>query len=110
MNTEQIEKCKELCWRSRDTCQTTLFTHRLQMGDEYVAEAHVKIMIDCIEMCQLSADFITRESDMHVISCAACADVCDRCAVSCEQIGGDHMLACADICRECADACRSMGH
>lgn len=98
----------EICWNCRHECQTTLFNHCLPMGGEHVAEDHVKIMMDCIQICQTAADFMTRGSGLHAEVCAACAEICDACADSCEEIGGQEMERCADICRQCADACREM--
>lgn len=108
-NQDQMKECKELCWSCRDMCQRTLFTHCLHMGGEHTAEAHVKIMIDCIQICQITADFLTRGSEMHASVCSACADICDRCANSCNAIEGTHMEACAEMCRTCADMCRYVG-
>ena len=65
-------------------------------------------MMDCIEICQTAADFMTRGSDLHAAVCAACADVCDACAESCEMMDDDEMNACAKACRACADSCREM--
>jgi hypothetical protein len=86
----------------------TLFNHCLEMGGKHVEPKHVKLMTDCIEICQTSADFMTRGSKLHESVCAACADVCEACAVSCDAIGGDEMKHCAELCRKCAKSCREM--
>ena len=67
---------------------------------------HVKIMTDCIEICQLTADALVRGSLMHKVLCMVCADICDACAVSCEEIGDPAMMKCAETCYVCADNCR----
>lgn len=103
-----MQTCIQLCWDCRQICQETLFNHCLAMGGRHVGQAHVRIMADCIQACQVSADFMTRGSELHGYQCAACATVCDACAQSCEGIGGKDMLACADACRRCATACRDM--
>ncbi len=99
----------QLCWECRATCQETLYQHCLDMGGEHVAAAHVKAMTDCIEICQVAADFMTRRSPLHMVVCAACAAICSACATSCDHIAGDTMKACADLCRRCAKACDDMG-
>lgn len=104
-----LKNCIELCWQCRTECLKTLYGHCLEAGGEHVAPDHVLLMTDCIEICQLSADSMTRGSSMHTSICAACADICDACAQSCSDIGGDAMERCAEICRECADSCRKMG-
>jgi hypothetical protein len=72
---------------------------------------HIRVMMDCAEICQTSANFMLRGSDLHVHTCAACAEICDRCAADCERMADDtRMAACAEMCRRCADSCRSMAH
>lgn len=99
-----------ICWQCRDTCQDVLYNHCFKMGGKHVQEDHVKIMTDCIEICQTAADFMRRNSRLHPSACRTCADVCEACADSCERIGGAEMQRCADICRSCAESCREMSH
>ena len=100
--------CITTCWECRDECQKTLFTHCLYEGGKHLEPEHVKLMADCIQICQTAADFMTRQSPLHASVCAACADICEACAKSCEAIGGEHMKRCAEICRRCAQSCREM--
>jgi len=103
-----LEACIKLCWACRHDCQKTLFRHCLEEGGAHAAPDHVKLMTDCMEICQTAADFMTRESSMHTATCRACAEICEACARSCERIGDSHMNACAEICRQCAASCREM--
>ncbi len=105
---DMMTECKQLAWACRETCQRTLFKYCLQMDGEHSAPRHVKTMIDCIQICQVAADFITRESENHTSVCETCATICDKCVTSCEMLGGEHMQACANACRKCADMCRKM--
>lgn len=108
---QEMHRAIELAWRCRDECQTTLFHHCLAMGGSHVEQSHVKLMADCIQICQSAADFMTRGSAMHAEICRACAAVCEACAASCDEVGGEDMQRCAEICRECAQICRDMaGH
>lgn len=108
MSDTTLKTCIALCWECRTECQKTLFDHCLKMGGRHAEAGHVRIMTDCIEMCQTAADFMTRHSTLHTATCAACAEVCEACAKSCEAVGGDRMTACAEICRRCAESCREM--
>jgi hypothetical protein len=103
-----LHECIELCWSCRDTCQSMLFNHCLIEGGPHLAPDHVRLMADCVQICQTSADFMTRNSAMHAHTCAACAKVCDACAESCEALGDEDMRRCAEMCRRCADSCRLM--
>jgi heterodisulfide reductase subunit A-like polyferredoxin len=43
-------------------------------------------------------------------TCSLCAQICDRTAIACEQMGSDAtMMLCATICRKCGEYCNSMG-
>jgi hypothetical protein len=105
---DKFKECIRECWECRTECQTTLFNHCLQEGGEHLEESHVKLMMDCIQICQTAADFMTRNSSLHAEICKACASVCEVCADSCEEIGGEMMSQCARACRNCAESCREM--
>lgn len=96
----------ELAWSCRDTCQSTLYNYCLEHG--HTAPDHVRIMADCIQICQTAADFMTRNSAFHAAACRACAEICDACANSCETMDDAAMKACVDVCRACAESCRAM--
>jgi hypothetical protein len=104
----RMHDCIQHCWDCRDTCQATLYNYCLARGGHHVEQAHVRVMEDCIQICQTAADFMTRGSDQHAAICAACADVCDACAESCEMMDDEEMTACARVCRACAESCREM--
>ena len=76
------------CWDARNSCQETLFNTCLDMGGRHVEQRHVKLMVDCIALCQTTADCMTRRSEMFDVISSACATVCEATAESCERIGG----------------------
>jgi hypothetical protein len=101
-------ECIQHCLDCHDECQQVLFDHCLEIGGEHADADHVRLMVDCIEICQLAADFMKRESPLHRSVCQACAQVCDACAESCEKLESPEMKHCAEVCRLCAKACREM--
>ncbi|NBO19946.1 MAG: four-helix bundle copper-binding protein [Proteobacteria bacterium] len=105
----EVQSCIDVCQECHDVCQETLFGHCLQMGGEHVGKEHVKLMMDCIELCQAAANFMRRDSQFHAYVCAACAEICEACAESCAEVGGRRMKECADVCYLCAEKCREMG-
>lgn len=105
---KDMQECIANCNDCRDECEKVLFQHCLEMGGEHLAQEHVRIMADCVEICQAAANFMLRGSSMHGDVCRACANICKECAESCDQIGGEEMERCADVCRECAESCREM--
>jgi hypothetical protein len=103
-----IRKCIEECLSCYQICLETV-THCLQKGGKHAEASHIRLLLDCTDICQTSANFMIRGSDLHTRTCAVCAEVCERCAESCEQFGDDEkMKACAEACRRCAESCRRM--
>jgi len=84
-------------------------THCLDKGGKHAESRHIGLLLDCAEICQTSANFMLRGSDQHPSACAICAEVCERCAARCDQLGNeDFMRRCAEACRRCAQSCREM--
>ena len=106
----RMQDCIDACWQTHHFCQDTLYNHCLNHGEDHVTPQHVRLMTDCIQICQVAADFMTRGSALHLEVCGACAAICEKCAESCDAIDGDDdiMHRCAQICRRCADQCRQM--
>jgi hypothetical protein len=105
--THSIEQCIETCVRCHRICLETAARHLAGEGE--IGATHLRLLLDCAEICQTSANFMIRGSDLHGETCAACAAICDRCADECDRLGDDpHMAACAEICRRCAESCRDM--
>jgi hypothetical protein len=105
---ERMRACIEECHGCHDICEE-MVVHCLQMGGEYAEPSHIRLLLDCAEICQTSANFMLRMSDFHGQTCGVCADVCERCAKDCERFGDDPMMKqCAEVCRSCAQSCREM--
>lgn len=108
---QEMQTCIDNCQNCHAVCLETI-AHCLEMGGEHASAAHIKLLQDCVQICQTSADFMIRMSDFHAQTCGVCADVCARCADECEKMatgdGADFMQRCADACRKCAESCRQM--
>jgi len=86
-----------------------MISHCLELGGEHAAANHIKALLDCAELCETSAAFMARGSDLHPRVCGVCAEACERCAEECERFPDDQMMAaCAAICRQTAESCRTM--
>jgi len=102
-NMDIMTECHNICLET--------VSHCLQMGGNHARPEHITVLLDCAEICQLSANFMLRKSNLHALSCATCAEICDRCAQSCDGFRDEAdqtMKQCAEICRRCAEACRRM--
>lgn len=103
-----MQECIDTCLHCHRVCLEALTQHCLRMGGEHVEQQHVKLMLDCIQICQTSADFMIRGSERHQLTCGICAEICRQCAASCSRLEGDAMRYCATTCTQCSDTCRAM--
>ena len=99
-------QCLKDCQECHDVCLRTAMNYCLKKGGKHVEPTHFRLMFNCAELCQTAAHFMLSDSPSHAVVCAACADVCEVCAKSCDELGG--MEDCAQICRQSAESCREM--
>ena len=106
--SEQMLACIQNCQDCHRACLQTL-AYCMKQGGRHAAPEHLRLLMDCADVCLTSASFMIRGSALHVHTCAACAAVCERCAEDCAEMGDDpRMRALADTCRHCAESCRAM--
>lgn len=105
----EMQQCIEECTRCHAICLQTV-GHCLELGGKHADPAHIRLPLDCAEICQTSANFMLRGSDLHQRTCAVCAEVCRACADDCERLAGSDkmMQECAEQCRRCAESCERM--
>ncbi len=101
------QECINACLESHRMC-TEIVAYCLGMGGKHADPNHIRLLLDCAQICQTSADYMIRESPLHPMVCGICAQVCDLCAEDCESFDDSKMRGCASICRQCATACHSM--
>jgi hypothetical protein len=104
-----MRECVDECLNCYTSCEATL-VHCLELGGKHAEPDHIRLLTDCARICAISADFMIRQSDVHMQICGVCAEVCRRCAVDCERIDPSDktMKACAEQCRRCAESCEQM--
>ena len=110
MNTDlKTQACIEACSQCYQSCLKTM-NHCLKMGGRHLEPAHLTLLQDCAEMCKMAESLMLRNSLYSKKVCQDCAEICDRCALSCEEIDPDDetMMQCSRICVDCARACRKM--
>ncbi len=87
-----MQQCIEECQTCHSVCLATV-PHCLQMGSQHAEPRHIGLLLDCAEICQTSANFMLRGSDLHMRTCAVCAEVCEQCAQDCERMVTTHKCA-----------------
>jgi hypothetical protein len=104
----ELQRCIDECRSCQHICTTTA-TYCLQQGGPHADAGHIVTLLDCAQLCGVSADFMLRGSHFHTSTCAVCADICRRCAESCEQMADDDVMRrCAEACKRCAESCDRM--
>lgn len=102
-----LAECIAICMKCHRACLETA-----AQVLETPARAQVSLVVmllDCAEICQATANSMSRSSPVHAAFCAACAQVCDACAAACARAKDAAALkACLDVCRDCAMSCRHM--
>ena len=108
-HSQEMHECLQNCQECHAIC-TEIAQHCLELGGKHAEAAHIRLLLDCAQICQTSADFMLRSSSHHQSTCGICAEVCSACAEECERIGSDDsmMKKCAEVCRRCAESCRHM--
>jgi hypothetical protein len=106
--SDEMRECIANCTECHNICVETV-THCLGLGGTHAEADHVRLLLDCAQICAASADFMLRGSDFHKRVCGVCAEVCERCAEDCARFGDDELMRrCAEVCRRCAASCRRM--
>ena len=103
---EDMRRCVEACLKCHRVCLTMASQHCLDVGGRHVEPRHFRLMLACAEICRTSAWFMELGTEFHKRTCGVCAEVCEECAKSFEEVGD--MDACVETCRECAESCRRM--
>jgi hypothetical protein len=88
------------------TCHSMAMVHCLELGGEHARPQHLRLMLDCADVCATTADFIGRKSQFHTRISELCVEICETCAEACEKLG--QMDDCLTACRTCADRCREI--
>jgi len=106
--TPSMDDCIRNCTDCHTVCLETV-SHCLTKGGAHAEAGHIRLLLDCVDICRTSADFMIRGSRFHYLTCGACAEICAACADQCDRMADDAMMKrCAEMCRRCAESCRAM--
>ncbi|MCP1574252.1 uncharacterized protein YggL (DUF469 family) [Herbaspirillum rubrisubalbicans] len=97
--------CMQACQQCHDTCRKAAFGISPAAAQELAAD-DVRLLVECAELCQLSANWQLAGSQYCRQICAVCAQVCRQCQDRCSDDAG--LQECATACRRCAESCEAM--
>ena len=92
--------CCELCVRTMERC--------FELRGKHVQASQIRTLSDCAAICQTTAGFMLRGSQLHARICGVCAEVCRACERECRRLADETMQQCAEGCRRCAESCERM--
>lgn len=107
--TDDMTRCIRLCQDCHALC-VQIIGHCVALGGRHATPDHIRLLMDCAQICTTTADYMLRESSLHDRMCGLCSEICRLCAESCEHIAGDDQMVkqCAEMCRRCAASCTQM--
>ena len=100
------QACIAACHLCHDTCLRLALTSCLELGGAHVRPEHLRLLLNCAELCRTTAHFVATDSSLYAQVCGLCANVCHACARSCDEVG--QMEACAEVCAQCERECRRL--
>src|SRR4051812_25600452 len=108
--TQEHQAGIKVCLECHQICTETA-AHILHGSAGHSEAEHLVSLLDCAQMCAVSADFMARRSPHHTHVCAECAEICAQCAKLCDAHPDPDgkMKKCAEVCRRCEQSCASMG-
>jgi hypothetical protein len=91
------------CGQCSKVCDTTAKS-AAKKGATYAAA--VTLMKDCSKICKLSDDMHGSQFEAKVAE--LCADACNKCAASCEELKDNSLQNCIEECRKCETSCKKV--
>ncbi len=108
MQDSALKQCIEECLECHAACLEA-FANGLGLDGPHKETDHLRLLLDCAEICQTAANFMLRQSPSHAAICGVCAQICRECAEDCARFPQDkQMQTCAESCRRCAASCADM--
>ena len=100
MSQVEMQQAAQDCMTCHDVCLQTVQQCQ-QAGGEHAQASHIQMMQDCAELCQATAHFLQHGSPVTAVVCGATAQVTQRCAMECEQMGDTN---CANACNNASSS------
>lgn len=106
-SVQQYQNCIDACTKCMQACEECL-SSCLKEPDVQGRIHCINMLRDCIDICALSSQWMSRGSMYAKQLCSLCATICDACAAECSKFQDTHCQQCANFCRKCAEECRAM--
>ncbi|MCI1003492.1 hypothetical protein HWE01_01585 [Herbaspirillum sp. C7C8] len=104
-SSSSMTTCLQACQHCHEVCRKAAFGISPAAAQELAAD-DVRLLLECAELCQLSANWQLAGSQYCRQICGICAEVCRHCQARCNA--NDDMQECATVCQRCAESCEAM--
>jgi len=107
--TTDMQRCIDACANAHAVCVAAV-EYCLTVGGKHAEPAHIRMLLDCADICETGQHFMLRNSPLHPRTCALTAEIAEECAQHCEDLpdAGPQLRMTADALRECVLLCRQM--
>lgn len=102
---DTIQACIDACRRCHEACRRVLSALSRNQGGLQI-EPSIHVLLECSDLCALSADMQLMQSPYRRRMCEICAEACRVCEHQC--MGTAIADDCAEACRLCAEYCEAM--
>lgn len=99
MDIAKYNKVLRRCIQDCMNCMTK--TARTPDKDEIAA-----CCIECVQMCEITSKALMQNSKFTAKYMDLCADICNWCAILCQELPYAECQSCAISCKECAKMLR----
>ncbi|MDF2890392.1 MAG: hypothetical protein K0R80_759 [Clostridia bacterium] len=103
-NAASLQACIDSCIKCAQACNKC-FRASLENDDINDMKEALSILVDCAEICYVTAAYMSKGTDLFAGLCSSCAELCERCANICEAYEDLHCQASVKACRQCAADC-----
>jgi hypothetical protein len=104
----EMAECIDDCNRTHQVLLTAS-GHALRHGGAENTAHIIRVMSDCVEMCQTAANFMLRGSPNHKKTCAVNAEFCREVARECARFEDDDVMQkVVEVTTACAESCEQM--
>ena len=105
----EMRQCIDATSVCYTACAETLH-YSLDAGVGFSDVRHLRLLIDCCEVCQTAQNALLRASELGVMLAVVCVEACEKAAESCRLIdpSNEHLATCAEVCDRTAESCRQL--
>ncbi|NIP81500.1 MAG: hypothetical protein GWM90_20710 [Gemmatimonadetes bacterium] len=105
--SDEMARCIDECTRTHQVCLTAS-GHALRHGGAENTAHVIRVLSDCVEICQTAANFMLRGSPNHRQVCSVSARICREVAEECSVFDDEVMRQVVEVTTACAETCEAM--